>query len=80
MSLLAQFNALNSVNLSTLRDRLAALRADMERDLALKAAEEAKASNPDSTTVSTVTVRGDVNSLTAEQLIAELKKAQRSAS
>ena len=76
MSLLAQFDALNRADLSSLRDRLAAIRAEMERDLELKGG----AASPDSTPVSTLTVRGDINSLTAEQLIAELKKAQRSAS
>lgn len=75
MSLLAKFDALNQTDLSALSARLAALRAEMERDL------EIKTRATPAQTPAPITASGNmVSSLTVEQLIYELAQAQRSAS
>jgi hypothetical protein len=66
MSLLAKFSALNDADLSKLSQRLAALRAAMEKDL-----------KPIDSVSAPVT---SGSGLTAEQLIAELTRQKRSAS
>jgi len=66
MSLIAKIEQLNNADLSKLSGRLAQLRAEMERDLSAKPA-----------TPSGGTGTGGI---TAEQLLKDLKKAQRSAS
>lgn len=72
MSLLAKFEQLNHTDLSALSARLAALRAEMERDL------NAKGENPSrAITAAELTTTSAATGLTPEQLIEALETAKR---
>jgi hypothetical protein len=72
MSLLAKFDQLNNTDLSALSARLAKLRAEMERDLELKAV------NPQQTVTATDLNRASQQTgLTPQQLMEALETAKR---
>jgi len=72
MSLTAQLTALNDADLSKLSDRLAALRAEMERGLT------AKGDNPNrAMTAADLQQASAQTGMTPEQLIEALETAQR---
>lgn len=73
MSLIAQFDALNNADLSKLSDRLAKLRADMERDLEIQGEPPQRAI----TTNDLPAASAQAGLTTPEQLLEALETAQR---
>lgn len=76
MSITQKVTALNDAPLTGLEQRLAALRAEMERDLAVNVA---SASAPPTPAPTTPAAPAQTNALTPEQLIEALTRSKRSA-
>lgn len=76
MSITQKVTALNDAPLTGLEQRLAALRAEMERDLVVNVA---SASAPPTPAPTAPAAPAQTNALTPEQLIAALTRSKRSA-